>query len=188
MTAITRTWLAMAAIAAGLIHVALGAGAPLVLGVPLVAIGVAEMAWGVTTVVKDRVPFPNAALLGALAPVALWAGMITAASVSGTPELLAPLPFLAMGSATLFSLFIACVLAVHRRRGMRASDPAGAPEGAATAPARRSSAEPSVGRYLLGVLAGAAVMSALTTPALANTHAGQSAVPHGTSHVVHSDH
>ncbi len=188
MTAITRTWLAMAAIAAGLIHVALGAGAPLALGVPLVAIAVAEMAWGAAAVVKDRAPFPNAALLGALAPVALWAGMIVAASVSGTPELLAPLPFLAMGSATLFSLFVACVLAVHRRRAMRASDPAAGSSGATGTAARRSSSEPSVGRYLLGVLAGAAVMSALTTPALANTHAGQSAVPHGTSHGVHSDH
>jgi hypothetical protein len=194
MTAITRTWLAMAAIAAGLIHVALGAGAPLALGVPLIAIAVAEMAWGAATVVRDRVPFRNAALLGALAPVALWAGMIVAASVSGTPELLAPLPFLAMGSATLFSLFVACVLAVHRRRALRATDPAAGSESApnatsaTNAASRRGSSEPSVGRYLLGVLAGAAVMSALTTPALANTHAGQSAVPHGTSHGVHSDH
>ena len=185
MTAITRTWLAMAAIAAGLIHVALGAGAPLVLGVPLVAIAVAEMAWGAATIVRDRTPVPTAALLGALAPVALWAGLITAASVSGTPELLAPLPFLAMGSATLFSLFVAGVLAVHRRRALRVDDPSAATAGA-TAP--REASEPSVGRYLLGVLAGAAVMSALTTPALANTHAGQSAVPHGTSHGVHSDH
>jgi hypothetical protein len=189
MTTITRTWLAMAAIAAGLIHVALGAGAPPVLAVPFVAIAVAEMAWGVVTVVRDRIPLPALALAGALAPVGLWAGMITAASVSGAPELLVPLPFLAMGSATLFDLFLACVLATQLRRANRARDPAAAPgPAAAEASARPQPAEPSVGRYLLGVLAGACVMSALTTPALANTHAGQSAVPHGTLHGVHSDH
>jgi hypothetical protein len=188
MTTITRTWQAMAAIAAGLIHVALGAGAPLVLAVPLIGIAVAEMAWGATTVVKDRIPVPVVALAGALAPIGLWAGVILAAGVSGAPELLAPLPFLAMGSATLFNLFLACVLAIQRRRATSASgaDPSSA--GVTAAPQTATPAEPSVGRYLLGVLAGAAVMSALTTPALANTHAGQSAVPHGTLHGVHSDH
>jgi hypothetical protein len=185
VTTITRTWIAMAAIAAGLIHVALGAGAPLVLAVPLIAIAAAEMAWGVMTVVRDRVPVPVLALAGTLAPIGLWAAMITAASVGDAPDLLAPLPFLAMGSATLFNLYLACVLAVQLRRTARSSDPAAAsPAGTA----RRGSTEPSVGRYLLGVLAGACVMSALTTPALANTHAGQSAVPHGTQHGVHSDH
>jgi hypothetical protein len=189
MTTITRTWLAMAAIGAGLIHVALGAGAPPVLAVPLIAIAVAEILWGVLTVVKDRVFTPTAALIGALAPVGLWAAVITAASVGGSPELLAPLPFLAMGSATLFDLFVAGVLAVQRRRAMRAGDPAD-PVGSTASTDRVpvAAAEPSVGRYLIGVLAGACVVSALTTPALANTHAGQSAVPHGTLHGVHSDH
>jgi hypothetical protein len=177
VTTITRTWLGMAAIAAGLIHVALGAAAPLVLAVPLIMIAVAEMAWGVTSIVTDRAPAPVAALAGTLAPIGLWAATITAASVSGDPELLAPLPFLAMGSATLFNLFLACVLALQLRRAARPTATTAAP-----------SSEPSVGRYLLGVLAGACVMSALTTPALANTHAGQSAVPHGTLHGVHSDH
>jgi hypothetical protein len=191
VTTITRTWLAMAAIGAGLIHVALGAGAPPVLAVPLIAIAVAEVAWGVLTVLKDRVFTPTVALAGALAPIGLWVLLITAASVSGAPELLSPLPFLAMGSATLFDLFLAGVLAVQRRRAMRAAAPASPARNAdanADAEPNRGAAEPSVGRYLLGVLAGACVVSALTTPALANTHAGQSAVPHGTLHGVHSDH
>jgi len=188
MTTITRTWLAMAAIAAGLIHVALGAGAPLVLAVPLVGIALAEMVWGVTTVVRDRIPVPAVALVGALAPIGLWTAVILAASVGGAPELLTPLPFLAMGSATLFNLFLACVLAVQRRRATRAGDGFRSPVEVTAVSQAASPAEPSVGRYLLGVLAGAAVMSALTTPALANTHAGQSAVPHGTLHGVHSDH
>ena len=191
MTTITGTWLAMAAIGAGLIHVALGAGAPPVLAVPLIAIAVAEVAWGVLTVLKDRVFTPTSALAGALAPVGLWVLVITAASVGGAPELLSPLPFLAMGSATLFDLFLAGVLAVQRRRAMRAADPASPARNAyanSDAEANSGAAEPSVGRYLLGVLAGACVVSALTTPALANTHAGQSAVPHGTLHGVHSDH
>jgi hypothetical protein len=186
MTTITRTWLAMAAIGAGLIHVALGAGAPPVLAVPLIAIAVAEIAWGVLTVLKDRIFTPTAALIGALAPIGLWAVLITAASVGASPELLAPLPFLAMGSATLFDLFLAGVLAVQRRRAMRAGGSVGPAASAGTD--GRVAAEPSVGRYLVGVLAGACVVSALTTPALANTQAGQSAVPHGTLHGVHSDH
>jgi hypothetical protein len=193
VTTITRTWLAMAAIGAGLIHVALGAGAPPVLAVPLISIAAAEVVWGALTVLKDRVFTPTAALAGALAPIGLWVLLITAASVSGAPELLSPLPFLAMGSATLFDLFLAGVLAVQRRRAMRAGDPASPARNAnansdADAEPNRGAAEPSVGRYLLGVLAGACVVSALTTPALANTHAGQSAVPHGTMHGVHSDH
>jgi hypothetical protein len=139
----------------------------------------------VLTVLRDRVHTPTAALIGALAPIGLWALLITAASVGEAPELLAPLPFLAMGSATLFDLFLAGVLAVQRRRAMREGDPA---QQAGDPDPDRVAAEPSVGRYLLGVLAGACVVSALTTPALANTHAGQSAVPHGTLHGVHSDH
>jgi hypothetical protein len=80
------------------------------------------------------------------------------------------------------------MLAVQRRRALGGREAAPGdttvPDSAGVAQA----AEPSVGRYLLGVLAGACVVSALTTPALANTHAGQSAVPHGTLHGVHSDH
>ena len=39
---------------------------------------------------------------------------------------------------------------------------------------------PGVARYLLGLAAGALVVAALTTPALAATEAGEYAVPHGT--------
>ncbi|MDQ1555082.1 MAG: hypothetical protein QOI02_84, partial [Actinomycetota bacterium] len=61
--------------------------------------------------------------------------------------------------------FIAVVMAVHVRR---ATDFRAAPRA------------PSAARYLAGLAVGAAVVAALTTPALASTEAGRFAVPHGT--------
>lgn len=170
MSTITRTWLAMAAVGAGLIHMALGAGAPLPLAVPLVAIAAAELTWGVVAVMRDRMPLPTAALVGALAPVAGWALLIAAAGVAGSPGLLAPLPFLPMAAATVMGLFVAVVLAVDHRRHTRT---------AAKADDTASAGAPSTGRYLMGVLVGAVLVSGLTTPALAGTSAGEHAVPHG---------
>ncbi|RIJ49580.1 hypothetical protein DZG00_11905, partial [Clavibacter lycopersici] len=40
-------------------------------------------------------------------------------------------------------------------------------------------AEPTGGRYLVGVLVGAFVVAGLVTPALSLTRAGEFAVPHG---------
>jgi hypothetical protein len=165
---ITRSWLAMAGLGAGLTHIALGAGAPLPLALPLVLVGVAEIAWGIAAVIRDRLPLPTIALIGSLVPLFGWALLITVASLTGRPELLAPLPFLPMASAALMGLFLSAMLAVHHRRRL-AGDYAEAP-----------ASPPSAGRYLLGVLVGGLLVSGLTTPALASTSAGLEAVPHGT--------
>lgn len=176
MSTITRTWLAMAAIGAGLIHMALGAGAPLPLAILLIAIALAELGWGIAAVVRNRVPFATVALIGSLVPIVGWALLIAVASVAEAPALLTPLPFLAMGAATLMGLFVAGALAVDfRRRKARIAVTDGADAGTGA---------PSTGRYLTGVLVGALLVSGLTTPALANTAAGEYAVPHG----VHSGH
>ncbi|MFM9877613.1 MAG: hypothetical protein ACKVOG_07165 [Rhodoglobus sp.] len=47
MPTITHTWLAFAAIGAGLIHAARVVGSPLALGISPTVLGVAEFGWGV---------------------------------------------------------------------------------------------------------------------------------------------
>ena len=151
MSIITRAWLAFAAIGAGLIHVALTIGMPAAVAVPLALLGAAEFGWGVIVFARTTVPVPRIALGVALAPIVLWAALLVASAV---PEGLGLLP---LTIASLFGLFVAAVLGRHLRR-----DPA------VDAPA------PALPRYLLSVLAGAALVGALAAPALAATTAGRS--------------
>ena len=79
-----RAWLALAAVGAGIVHLALGwAAATRLIGVHPVAgsalagvlavVGIAELAWGLAGLVIDRGPMPGLARWAALAPVAAWA-------------------------------------------------------------------------------------------------------------------
>ena len=147
---ITRTWLAFAAIGAGLIHVALVIGAPLPLGIGFAVLGLVEFGWGVLTFAREGVPYPRVVLAGALLPVLGWGLLLAASTVSGT--IAAALPFLPLAVTTLFELFIAVTVAVHLRR---ARDDA--------------PRVPSLGRYLAGLAAGLVVVVGLTAPALAAT-------------------
>jgi len=54
MSAITRTWIAFAAVGTGLIHVALVIGSPLALGIPLAILGVIEFGWGILAFTLNR--------------------------------------------------------------------------------------------------------------------------------------
>lgn len=166
MPTITRTWLAFAAIGTGLIHFALVLGSPLALGIALAVLGLAEFGWGVLTFARETLVTPRVALVVAIVPVAGWTLLLVTSSVSESPELAASLRFLPLAVASLFELFAVAVLGVHLRR-RRAPDAA--------------PAFPSVGRYLLGLAAGALVVAALTTPALAATEAGLFSSPHGES-------
>ena len=152
--------MAFAAIGTGLIHLALVIGAPLPLGIALGLLGLAEFVWGVLTFARDTVPLPRVALVVAIAPVVLWGLLLAVAIAAELPALAASLPLLPFAIATVFELFIAATLAVHLRR-----------EPGAIAPA------PSVARYLVGLGAGALVVAALTTPAIAATQAGQLGQP-----------
>jgi uncharacterized membrane protein YccF (DUF307 family) len=163
MSTITKTWVAFAAIGTGLIHFALVIGAPLGLGLALAALAFLEFGWGVLTFARDTVASPRVALVFAIVPVLLWGLLLVISTIAEMPGLAASLPFIPFAVATIFELFIACVLAVHLRRDQEKEAPQ----------------IPSVGRYLLSLIAGALLVAGLTTPALAATQAGQLATPHG---------
>ena len=149
MSAVTRSWIAFAAVGAGLIHLALAVDAPLLGAVLLAGIGITEFAWGVLVVFDERFLAPRVAVIAALAPVALW----VVALVVGIQSF-RPVP---LGVATLLELFIAIAIAVTLRRS-------------------REPRPVSTRRYVVGLLVGALVIGALTAPALGATAAGQQVI------------
>lgn len=114
--------------------------APLLGGVLLAAIGIAEFAWGVLVMFDERFLMPRVAVIAVLAPVALWLAALALGVQSFRP---APLAV-----ATLFELFIAGAIAVSLRRN-------------------RQPGATGTGRFVLGLAAGAIVVGALTATALA---------------------
>ena len=167
MTPITRVWLAFAAMGAALIHLAVGASAPVPLAIALVGLGAAELGWGVATMVRGRLIASQATVLAALVPLFVWAATATLGAGFGLPARAANLPLFPMATASLFDLVLAGGLAlVQRRAGNRstATEAAGTVQG---------------WRFLTAVIVGGALVSALTTPALAATDAGRNADPHG---------
>lgn len=159
-----RTWLAFAAIGAGIIHLALVISSPLPVALALLAVGALETAWGALVLARGRIARPRAVLFSALLPVLGWAILVTLSTVFVRPDLASPLGFIPMGIASVLDLAVALALAIALRRG---ADPAA------------HGRELPAGRYLLGLLAGALLVGTLTTPALASTQAGQHAHHHG---------
>jgi hypothetical protein len=167
MTQITRTWLSFAAIGAGIVHLALVVSSPLPLSVALLLLGVAELSWAAATLVKDRLLVPRIAQVTAFAPVILWSLLAVAATLLNAPAIASTLPFLPMGIAAIFELFIAAAVSVYLRRR---TDAASTPQRATT---------PGAAKYLSAVMLGGLLVGALATPALANTSAGAVAAEHG---------
>jgi hypothetical protein len=159
MNAVVRAWLGFFALGAGLIHLALVIGSPLAVGIPLLVVGIAEFAWGVFAFTATTVPFAQAARIAAIVPILGWVALLLLSGSAGIPGVRV-LPMLV---ASLLDLAVAIAITVVLRR-----------EAAAPARPLRS------GSYLLGLGAGALVVAALTTPALAATEAGDLAQPHGT--------
>jgi hypothetical protein len=166
-TAITRSWLAFAAVGAGIIHLALVVSSPLVVGAPLLALGLAEIAWGIAALVTDRLVVARVAQVGAIAPLVLWALVVVTATLLGAPAVGSSLRFLPMGVAAIFEVFIAAALSVSFRRQAD-------PDRAVTARTPASAV-----RYLSAVLAAGLLVGGLTTGALAATRAGTTALEHG---------
>lgn len=166
-TLITRSWLAFAAVGAGIIHLALVIGSPLVFGGLLLVLGLAEIVWAIAILTADRMIVPRLAQAGSIVPLMLWALLVVTAALLGTPAVAAPLRFLPMAIAAVFEVFICVVLSVQFRRRALPDPPAStrAPAGAV--------------RYLSAVLAAGILVGALTTPALAATQAGTVALEHG---------
>lgn len=182
-TSISNSLLAMSALGTGLVLIATGAGSSPVGAVPLVALGVGALLWAVVVLVRDRVPGLRASFVGAVGTVVVWVALYGLASqgVTTVPPLLPTL------SSTVLLLVVAAVLA-RRLRTLTLEETA--PEeleldALVTPRSRRPHRAPSAGRYVLTLLAGAAVVAALTTPALAQTQAGAFAVPHGSLHSGH---
>lgn len=158
---------------AGLIHIAVAAGAPLGVLVPLTALGAAELVWGIAALRLGRMPLVRTALT--IGVVATLGGLVLALF-----DLMAWIPLM---SSSLMLLAIAGAAAVRLRRGARGihdpgTDARGTDARGADVDASVRSSAP-VGRSLIGIVAGALLVSALTTPALAQTHAGDYAIPHG---------
>jgi hypothetical protein len=165
MSQIVRCWLSFAAIGAGVIHLALVVGSPLPLALPILVLGLAEIAWAVAILVKDRLVLARSARAGTTVPLILWSVVVVLATVLGEPLVAASIPFLPMAIASLFELFLAGVLSVHLRRG--ADD------------AVQQSAHAGAVRYLASMLVGGIIVGAMTTPALAATEAGTVASERG---------
>lgn len=157
-----RAWLALAAAGAGIVHLALGwAAATRLIGAHPVAgsalagvlavVGIAELAWGLVGLVIDRGPVPGLARWAALAPVAAWALVLVSGATAGALAL----PFVPMGVATVFDLFIAGGLSVLLRGVRRESSRHPGGDGSSMH-----------GAVLLGLVAAGLAMSALVTPAL----------------------
>ena len=154
MSQVLRGWLAFAAIGTAVIHLALVISSPAPLAVVLALLGVVEFAWGILTLARDRILFPRAARIGAIAPVLLWSLVVVLATLLDAPAVASYFNFIPMFVATVFELFIALSITTVLRGEARTAKAA------------------SAGRYLLGMFAGALVVAALTTPALAFTSAG----------------
>lgn len=167
MSVISRSWLAFAAIGAGVIHLALVISSSLPIAIMLVIFGIAEMVWGALILIKDRLVMPRAAQAGALSPLILWSLLTVVATLLNNPEIATTLRFVPMAIAALFELFIASVLSVHRRRCV---NPKHLP---------REVKPASAVRYLSAILLAGMLVGGLTSPALAATQAGAVASQHG---------
>ncbi|MGC5221901.1 hypothetical protein ACPW96_04780 [Micromonospora sp. DT81.3] len=156
---LTRQWPALCAWGAGLIHLAVVASSSPLWAVLLGAMGALELAWGVYALRSGRMTGPRVVMGAAL-------GAIGVSGIAGLSGSFAGVP---LAAATVLLLVIAFAAAAVLRAERRRSP-------------RRSTYEASrqrPGRTLLGLLAGAALVAGLTTPALALTDAGEHAVPHG---------
>jgi hypothetical protein len=208
MTALARfaqTWPMLSALGAGLVFLALAAGATGVAGIALAVVGIAALGWGVLSLRVGAATAPYA-VLGVSAALLVGAGaLIGAGLVESTDVAVGPLV-----AASVFTAVVGghCALLVRRgARGARSDraarpltaarlDPAvrSAPTRAVAAAAADAGTSPArAGRpfsarateavadrtSLAGLVAGAILVAALATPALAATEAGGLAVPHG---------
>ena len=177
--AFARTWPPVAALGAGLVHLAVAASAPPVLAVVLVAIGGAGIVWSIAVLRAERIVVPRLALAVAASSSAVWASLAFTLGAIGVGTPTTSIPLLPLLAATVFTLFIAVVCGRMLRRTDAAdvADSRGTVSGS-TEP-RGASESAGAWRYLAALASAAVLVGALATPALAATGAGQLAVPHG---------
>lgn len=165
--ALTRSWPPLAAWGAGLLQVALGAGAitggdaaARAAGIPLVVVGLAALAWGAV-----RLAGRDAARAGVSVAVA---GVIATAVV------------LAIDPARTSVVAVAAAVALDAFVGAAAGRRVGGGRRGRGVPARPSPARTGV----VGILMGAVVVAGIVTPALGATEAGRLAPDHSTHGVL----
>ena len=170
LATMARTWPKLAAFGAGLVLLALAAGAGGPAGGVLAGVGIAALAWGVLSLHLGRPIAPGATLAVGVA-LLVGAAALVGSGFAGT----AGVPAGPLLAASVFAAVVAAQAAAVVRRRSRAGTPSqakGLPDGA-----RRAAID---GRLsLAGLVAGALLVAALATPALAATEAGRLAVPHG---------
>jgi hypothetical protein len=162
LAAMTRSWPMLGALGAGLVLAALAAGAGGAPQVVLAGLGVAALGWGTLSLRAGRM-LAARSVLGVTVAALLAGGVAVGA---GAMTEVAGLP-LAAASVFVASVALSAALAL-RATPVRVEETA--------KPASRDSHSL---RPLVGLAVGAARVSALATPALAGTEAGESAVPHG---------
>ena len=167
MSVISRSWLAFAAIGAGVVHLALVISSSPLIAVVLAILGSAEIVWGTLILIRDRLLVPRIAQSVAIAPVVLWSLLTVTATLLNTPQISDSLLFIPMAIASIFNLFIALVLSVHLKRAANPRHHAGEPKPV------------SAVRYLSAIFIAGVLVGGLTSPALAATQAGSVATHHG---------
>ncbi|UOQ61172.1 hypothetical protein MUN76_04160 [Leucobacter rhizosphaerae] len=159
-------WSALAAIGSTLILCAIAAESGWLLAGTLLAAAAAELVWGLGVLRAGRMLAPRLAIAVSVVVMAAATALVFARQIGWVPF------------AVLVVLhWSVALLAAVRLRRLRAASAYSAGSGAP--------ASPRPGATVIAVTAAAMVVAALTTPALANTSAGEHAVPHGTSHHAH---
>ncbi|MGZ4593516.1 MAG: hypothetical protein ACXV3C_06595 [Actinomycetes bacterium] len=167
---VARCWAGFASLGAGLVHLAVvdeHLAEWIVFGLFFAAVGAAQLLWALAAIARDRAPWLRGVVAANLGLVALWAVTRTSGLPIG-PEPFTPEP---VGRADVLSvvLELGTVLAlVFAARSARS----GAAASVDTVPPRAAA------RFVALLFAGALAVSAITTPALAATPAGQDAHPH----------
>ena len=175
MPAVIRTWLGFAAIGAALIHLAVGVTAPFPLSVLLLGFGSAELGWGIATLATGKILVPRVTVGAAIIAVLSLGVTAVLGSGVGASSGQTSLPPYPLAVASLFNFFLAVTVAV----GLRPWRNRLSVRSATAVRTFPDTANPGGWRFLTGLIVGAFLLSALTTPALAATEVGSRAVPHG---------
>lgn len=160
---LTTVWSALAALGAALIACAVAAESEWWAAIPLVAMAIAEIVWGLAVLRAGRLLACRSTLLIAVV-------VMLAATLMLLVRMIGLMPFVAL-VALHWSVAILAAVRMRQARGARSTQHRDAPQ----APLR----------YVLAMTASAMIVAAITTPALAHTAAGELARPHGVGHHVH---
>ncbi|WP_460571511.1 hypothetical protein [Humibacter soli] len=175
-----RTWPALCALGAGLVHLAVAASSPWWWALPLIAAAVVGLAWSLAFLIRDAPVLPQGMLAVALVPVAAL-GVSTTIDImvehdstmamgSGMTMAVAP-PIFPLIAASTLDLVVAAFCAMYLRR-IRA----------VSASTKTASTAGGAGplRTITGILLGATLVALITVPAMGSTDVGHQASQHMT--------